>query len=93
MATLKPRQLERIFKGAANHRRWEILFLLKRQPGATLGEIAYELGCNMKTIAEHCRRLMLAGLVTKLSRGREVGHTLSRTGTRFIAFASSLSLS
>lgn len=88
-----PRQLERMFKGAANHRRWEILLLLEKMPGAMLHEIVDELGCNMKTIAEHCRRLMLAGLIQKQHKGREVGHTLTHTGKQFLAFARKLSLS
>ncbi|MBI4032504.1 winged helix-turn-helix transcriptional regulator [Candidatus Berkelbacteria bacterium] len=87
---MKPkRELERYFKGVANHRRIEILLLIKRKPEITLAQIAYELDCNIKTISEHTRRLVQAGLVNKKYRGREVAHSLSPYGKKFIEFIKS----
>src|SRR3989344_2510264 len=59
------KQLERYFKGAANHRRLAILKLVAGRPGVTLEEIAEALDCNIKTISEHSRRLVQAGLPNK----------------------------
>ncbi len=83
----KAKQLERYFKGAANHRRLEILLLLDKRDGITLETVAEVLGCNIKTISEHTRRLVQAGLLNKAYYGRSVQHSLSPYGKRFVQFA------
>ena len=80
------RQLERYCKGAANHRRVDILFLASRRENLTLEEIADSLGGNIKTISEHTRRLVQAGLLNKKYKGRCVGHSLSPYGKMFVSF-------
>jgi len=79
-------QLERYFKGAANHRRLEILRLVSRRDGLTLVQIAEVLDGNMKTISEHTRRLVQAGLLNKRYHGRQVIHSLSPYGRKFVNF-------
>lgn len=81
------RQLERYFKGAANHRRLDILRLIAKHEGMILEGIADTLGCNLKTVSEHTRRLVQAGLLDKKYRGRRVEHSLSPYGRRFLDFA------
>ena len=81
------KQLERYFKGAANHRRLEILEVIQKNNGITLERIAELLDCNMKTISEHTRRLVQAGLLNKKYQGRSVAHSLSPYGRRFVGFA------
>lgn len=83
-----PKQLERHLKGLANHRRLEILDLISRNNGISVDQIADSLKCNVKTISEHIRRLVVAGLVNKKYRGRTVEHTLSPYGERFHDFLS-----
>jgi len=80
------KQLERYFKGAANHRRLNILRLLDKNDGSTLEEIAETLGANIKTISEHTRRLAQAGLLNKKYQGRQVAHSLSPYGKHFVTF-------
>lgn len=80
------KQLERHFKGVANHWRLDILNLIARRPSITVWEICEQLGGNEKTIAEHTRRLALAGLVLKTYKGRTVIHTLSPYGKLFHTF-------
>ena len=80
------KQLERYFKGVANHRRLEILNLVDKNDGMTLGQISETLDKNIKTISEHTRRLVHAGLVNKKYRGLEVEHSLSPYGKRFVKF-------
>jgi DNA-binding MarR family transcriptional regulator len=80
------KQLERYFKGVANHRRLEILRLLNKKEGISLEEIADTLDCNMKTISEHTHRLVKAGLLNKKYQGRRVAHSLSPYGKKFIRF-------
>jgi len=80
------RQLERHLKGVANHRRIEILFLVAERGGVTLDGIARGVGANLKTVAEHTRRLVQAGLLDKRYEGRNVAHTLSPYGKTFLAF-------
>ena len=78
------KQLERHFKGIANHRRIDILFLIKMNEDITLDKIAKRLKCNIKTIAEHTRRLFLAGLVNKKYFKNTVKHPLSPYGEKMI---------
>lgn len=80
------KQLERYFKGAANHRRLEIIILVQKKSGISVDEIATTLNCNFKTISEHTRRLVQAGLLNKQYRGRQVIHNLSPHGERFLSF-------
>ncbi len=87
MGMKKAKILERYFKGAANHRRLDILFLIDREEGMTLDAIADALDCNSKTISEHTRRLVQAGLLNKTYQGREVKHSLSPYGKKFVEFS------
>jgi DNA-binding MarR family transcriptional regulator len=85
------KQLERHFKGIANHRRIDILFLVKQAEGITLEEIAGKLQSNFKTISEHTRRLVQAGLLNKKYRGRNVTRSLSPYGQEFVRFITTFS--
>ncbi len=80
------KQLERHLKGIANHRRIEILRQIDKSDGITLEDIADNLECNIKTISEHTRRLVQAGLVNKKYEGRSVAHSLSPYGRRILKF-------
>lgn len=80
------KQIERYFKGLANHRRIDILLLVNENDGIILDEIAKKLNCNFKTISEHTRRLVQAGLLNKSYRGRSVTHSLSPYGYITIKF-------
>jgi predicted transcriptional regulator len=80
------KQLERHFKGVANHRRIAILLLVSKNPDITLEAISENLDCNLKTISEHTRRLVQAGLLNKQYRGRKVEHRVSPYGKFFCDF-------
>ena len=86
-----PRKLERHFKGVANHRRIQILQLIARNPDINVDDISLETAANMKTIAEHTRRLVLAGLVEKHYAGRKVRHRLTPYGRVFFDFIETFS--
>ncbi|QQG42979.1 MAG: winged helix-turn-helix transcriptional regulator [Candidatus Giovannonibacteria bacterium] len=83
------RQLERYFKGAANHRRIDILFTVEKNDGITVEEIADALEANFKTISQHTKSLVQAGLLNKKYRGRQVAHSLSPYGKFFLKFMKS----
>ena len=82
-------QLERHFKGMANHHRIAILLLVSKNPLITLEGIVESLGKNFKTISEHTRRLVQAGLLDKKYQGRNVTHTLSPYGKKCVQFIQS----
>lgn len=84
------RQLERVAKGFANHRRIQIMALLHRQPGLSLDEIADELDVNFRTIHEHLRRLIFAGLVLKWPQGNYVRHKLTKSAESILRFLGTL---
>src|SRR3990167_1725582 len=86
--TKTAKQLERHFKGVANHRRISILLLVLKNPDITLEAISESLDCNIKTISEHTRRLVQAGLMNKEYKGRKVEHRVSPYGKFFCDFIS-----
>jgi DNA-binding MarR family transcriptional regulator len=87
-----PSQLERNFKGVANHRRIEILLLVSQEENISLIGISKALKCNFKTLSEHTRKLVQAGLLNKTRTGDgAVRHTLSPYGKKFVKFIKSLS--
>jgi len=81
-----PKQLERYFKGAANHRRVAILLAVEKNEGIAVQELADVLRANLKTISQHTRSLVHAGLLNKQYRGRQVAHSLSPYGKSFLKF-------
>ena len=81
-----PKQLERYFKGAANHRRIAILFAVEKNEGITVEGITNALDANFKTISQHTCSLVHAGLLNKKYQGRQVIHSLSPYGRFFIKF-------
>lgn len=86
----KPRHLERIVKGFANHRRIEIAALLDQKPELSLIEIADALRINFKTACDHVRRLTIAGLVMKRNEGSAVRHALTSQGNLILKFLRTL---
>jgi len=80
------KQLERHFKGIANHWRLDIILLIAKKPDISVEEIVRTLDGNEKTIAEHTRRLTIAGLINKTYKGRNVQHILSPYGEKFVSF-------
>ena len=56
------KQMERHFKGLANHHRIAILLLIASRDSITLEGIVQTLETNEKTIGEHTRRLHQAGV-------------------------------
>lgn len=81
-----PKQLQRYFKGAANHWRISILLLVDKNEGISVDQIAQVLKGNFKTISQHTRSLVQAGLLNKKYQGRQVIHFLSPYGKRFVEF-------
>ena len=90
MDTSLRRQAERILKGAANHRRIQILLLIKEKRCLSLFAIQDLTAASRQAVCEHTRRLALAGLIRKRYRGREVHHTLAPLGHRVLSFLPAL---
>ena len=83
-------QLERIIRGVSNHRRIEILELLKKRPELSIIDISEILDVNFKTISEHVRKLAATGLVLKRSQGPSVCHKLTSRGLTILMFLRTL---
>lgn len=84
------RQLERIIRGISNHRRIEILTLLEKNPELSVIDISKRLNVNFKTIADHIRRLTIAGFVMKKSVGPAICHRLTKRGEKALKFLRTL---
>ncbi|MCK5286149.1 MAG: winged helix-turn-helix transcriptional regulator [Candidatus Pacebacteria bacterium] len=83
-------QLERLVRGFSNHRRIQIMELLKKDPELSVIEIADKLSVNMKTIAEHIKRLAMSGLILKRNELQSVRHKLTKNGERILEFLRTL---
>lgn len=79
-------QVEKVVKGFANYHRIEMLKLIKSKPELSLNDVSKELKVNLKTTSEHLRRLTIAGLIFKRSRGQNVLHKLSPLGEDILKF-------
>jgi len=85
------RQMERHLKGAANHRRIEMIFLIGGRKGISVEGISMALKCNIKTASMHLIRLEHAGLVRKRNDGNMVAHELSPYGKIIYKFLKTFS--
>lgn len=83
-------KLERAVRGFSNHRRIQIMVLLQGRSELSLIEIASILKINMKTAAEHTRRLAITGLVLKRASGNAVLHKLTPRATSVLKFLRTL---
>ena len=80
------RQLERIVKGFANHRRLQVLKLLYQEPELSVQEISDKLKSAFKNISAHINKMAIAGLVMKRSEGNMVRHKLTNRGRTILKF-------
>lgn len=86
----KKRVLERWMRAVGNHRRIQILDLLDTDPELSVIEISEKLKINFKTASEHLRRLTIAGLIMKKSKGKSIRHKLTSRGTNILTFLRTL---
>lgn len=84
------RSLERIIKGFANHRRIQILDLLKRQPELSVLDIAERLEIGYENASDHVRKMAIAGLVLKKNNGPAVQHKLTARAESILMFCKTL---
>ena len=84
------RQLERIVKGFANHRRLDILELLQRTPELSVEEIAEKLSIGYENTSDHIRKLAIAGLVMKRYDKKSVRHKLTPRAKVILTFCKTL---
>lgn len=80
------RELERIIKGFANHRRLQILELLKREPELSVQEISEKTKSEFKNISAHINKMAVAGLVMKRSDSKSIRHKLTKRGIIILKF-------
>ena len=80
------RKLERIVKGFANHRRIEIMDLLKREPELSVEDISEKLDVGYENASDHIRKLAIAGLVMKRNEGSSVRHRLTPRAESILVF-------
>jgi len=90
MANPRFRKIERTVKGFANHRRLEILDLLKRKPELSVEDIAEELHIGYQNASDHVRKLAIAGLVLKRNEGAAVRHKITPKAETILVFCKTL---
>lgn len=82
--------MERIIKGFANHRRLEILDLLKQEPELSVDDISERLNIGYENASDHVRKLAIAGLVLKRNDGNSVRHKLTPRAESVLVFCKRL---
>lgn len=80
------RELERIIKGVANHRRLQILQLLGKKPELSVMEVAHEVKSDPKNVSAHINKMTIAGLVMKRHDINQVRHKLTKRGKAILQF-------
>jgi len=80
------RQLERIVKGFANHRRLQILRILQKEPELSLQEISEKVKSDFKNISAHVNKMAISGLVIKRNELHSVRHKLTKRGLEVLKF-------
>jgi DNA-binding transcriptional ArsR family regulator len=90
MATPNYRALERIIKGFSNHRRLQILALLKREPELSVLDIAERLDIGYENASDHIRKMAIAGLLLKRNKGPAVLHKLTPRAEVILVFCKRL---
>lgn len=80
------KDLERIIKGVANHRRIELLKTISSKPELSVQDLASVLDTDFRTIAAHLQKLTIAGLIMKRNDGVSVRHKLTDRGKDVLMF-------
>lgn len=80
------REMERIVKGFANHRRLQILEIIENEPELSLQEISDKIKSDIKNVSVHVNKMAVAGLVIKRNEGNMVRHKLTNRGKRILQF-------
>jgi len=80
------RRLERVVKGFANHRRLEILHLLRVHPELSVEDISERLNIGYENASDHLRKMAIAGLILKRNEGNNVRHKLTTRAESILVF-------
>ena len=84
------RKLERIIKGFANHRRLQILQLLRKEPELSVQEISEKVKSDFKNISSHINKMAISGLLIKRNDFHSVRHKLTKRGNEVLKFVRTL---
>ncbi len=84
------RELDRIIKGFASHRRLQIMRLLAKETELSVIEIAEKVKSDMKNISAHLNKMAIAGLVMKRNDINSVRHRLTNRGKATLQFVRTL---
>jgi DNA-binding transcriptional ArsR family regulator len=74
----------RMTASMGNHRRIEIIRLLRKQPLQCVDEIAAACKIDKSTASEHLRRLQEGGMIAKKYKGRRVLLTATKRATAML---------
>ncbi len=88
--TANYRKIERVVKGFANHRRVQIMDLLKKEPELSVENISEKLNIGYENASDHIRKLAIVGLVMKRNQGRRVLHKLTPRAVDILIFCKKL---
>ena len=80
------RELERIVKGFANHRRLQVLELLYQEPELSVMEVAQKIKSDIKNVSAHINKMATAGLLMKRNDMNMVRHKLTKRGKSILQF-------
>ena len=79
-----------MIKGFANHRRIEIMDLLRQKPELSVEDVSQRLSIGYENASDHLRKLAIAGLVAKRHDGKSVRHKLTPRAVHILTFCKTL---
>ncbi len=77
MQSSESRELIKVFKALANHRRIETLLHLKKYRALNVSGVAEKLDLSMRSTSKHLLKLEEAGLIKRTPRSRDVYYSLA----------------
>jgi predicted transcriptional regulator len=84
------KDLERIIKGTANHRRIQLLDKINETPELSVEDLAGKFDIDYRTVSSHLKRLEISGLVMKRSEGHRTRHKVTNRGAKMLKFLKKL---
>jgi len=90
---MTPKELQRLLKAVANHRRIVILRHLQKEGEATVGDVARAVKLSFRATSRHLLTLAAVGIIESEQRSKEVYYRIVRNLSGTLQKAAVLALS
>ncbi len=84
------KELEKILKGLGNRRRLAIVQFLKKNSGASVGDIAEAIKLSYKSTSHHLRIMTAAGILSRDQQSAEASYSLAASSDKVLHLVTGL---